>query len=126
MPLSGSARARFLFACLWRLPEEVDDRLMRLLRAIHLRHVAAVDLHVAGERHGLHHVALEADWHELVARAPDEQRAWLERLDASPEAVRPGSLLEVDVACRCIEGDAAARRQIGAQELVDAGSGPVL
>src|SRR6185436_11620186 len=100
--------------------EEPRDPLVRLARALELRHVAAVQLEVLGLRERLADVAGEGDRDERVLATPDEERWRVQRRQAGPEAVRAVRLLEVDVARGGVEGGAAPRGEIGPQELVDA------
>ena len=99
---------------------------MSLRGPLDLRHVAAVELDVTGRRQRVGDVAREGDRDEPVAPAPHEQRTGLQTTEAGPEAFRAVRFLQVDVACSGIEGGAAGRRQVGAQELVDAGCGPAV
>src|SRR5205085_2268735 len=82
-------------------------------------------LDVPRVRDRLLHVALEADRDDLILASPDEQAARLEGSNPLPEALGSLALLQVDVARRRVEGHSAARREVGAQELVDARGGPV-
>ena len=68
---------------------------MRLRRPLELGDVAAVELDVLGRRERPAHVLCEPDRDQLVATAPEEQRAWLDRLEAAPELL---ALIEVDAA----------------------------
>jgi len=53
--------------------EERADRIVGGPRQLHLRHVPAVELEVAGLRESLGNVPGERDRHERVAAPPDEQ-----------------------------------------------------
>src|SRR5581483_3199474 len=93
-------------------------------RTLYLRHVAAIQLAVArvGDRVG--DMPLEADGHEPVPSAPDEQRVGLKPSEAGPEAVRAVRLVEVDVPGGGVERGTPRGREIRAEELVDAGGRP--
>src|SRR4051794_38585665 len=91
---------------------------MKLSGTLDLRDMAAAKHEMTGVRGRFAHVPLEARGHEAVVRAPDEERRQRELAQAAPEVRR---LLQVDLAGGGIEGGAAARGQIRAQELVDAG-----
>src|SRR5688500_10951722 len=100
---------------LWAAGEEAADCAVDLPRALELGHVAAVELDVGGLGEPLADMAREADRHERVATAPDEQRLGRERLETLPE---PRGILEVDVARRGVERHAPARAEVRAHELV--------
>ena len=97
---------------------------MRRLRALELGDVAAVELEVDGTREGALDVTHERDRDEDVLAAPDEERIGTEPLEPGPEALLAVGLVAVDVAGALVEGVAAGRRQVGAEELVDAGGRP--
>ena len=101
-------------------------RVVGLARPLELRHVAAVELEVLGGGERRADVAREADRHERgpcgPTRTAPRRRARAGGVQ-KPFAVR---LLQVDVARRGVERGAAARRQVGAQELVDAGGRPAV
>src|SRR5207253_2395771 len=92
--------------------QEAQDRLVRLLGPLQLRHVAALELQVPGIRHRVAHVSLEADRNQRVLSTPDEQALWLERAESGPEAVPPMRGIEVDVAGGGVEGSPPARSQV--------------
>ena len=69
---------------------------------------------------------MKSDRDELVLAAPDEHRLGLKLLQPGPKAVVAVGLVEVDVAGGRVEGGAAARGQVGAQELVDARGRPAV
>ena len=83
--------------------QELAERRVGLLRSLDLRHVAAVELEMAGARQRLGHVALEGDRHEPVAAAPHEQGVGLQRSQARPEALGTARLVEADLARRGVE-----------------------
>ncbi len=69
-------------------------------------------------------MAHEAARYERVLGAPDEHRLSLQLLQAGPEALLAVGLVHIDVARALVEGESSRGRQIGTQELVDAGGGP--
>src|SRR3954465_3446115 len=73
--------------------EEPRHPLLRLARALELRHVAAVEREVLGLRQRLAHVALEGDRHDRVAAAPHEERRYAQLGQPRPEAVLAVGLL---------------------------------
>ena len=98
---------------------------MGLRRSFELRNVSAIELEVTRGGQGTLHVRGESDGNEPIAFAPDEQGRWLEPGQTRPEPLRAVRFLDVDLACRRIEGHAPARREVGAQEFVDARLHPV-
>src|SRR4051794_24283900 len=102
------------------LGQEAADLAVQVARPLDLRDVAGAQGHVLRLRHCLAYVALERRRHDRVLAPPDEERGRLELAQALPEALR---LLEVDLASCCVERGPPARREIRAQELVDAGRG---
>src|SRR6478672_6175903 len=100
--------------------EEAADQSVRLIRALDLRHVAAaLEDDLLRPRQPLGDMALEPGRDQGIVRAPDEQRRALEVCQARVEAVLAEGLVEIDVARRAEEGEAGARRRVGALELVD-------
>src|SRR3954467_12940061 len=77
----------------WRTEEPAYSR-VELRRPLELGHVAAVELAVTRRGQPLAHAAGEADRHESVAPAPDEERLGREVAQALPELA---GLLEGDV-----------------------------
>src|SRR5580704_9186417 len=104
--------------------EEAAHRVVRLSRQLDLGYVAAVELELTSVRQRFGDVARKGARDEPVALAPDEQRIGTQIAQPCPEAVRAVGLLEVDVARGGVEGGAAGRREVRAQELVDAGCRP--
>ena len=109
------------------LAEEARQRRVGLARGLELGHVAAVELEVSRAR-----AAPRATWR---AKAIGTRRSWRPQTNsasapsvaqARPEAVLAVGLLEVDLARRRVEGGAAARGEVAAQELVDAGRRPAV
>src|SRR5262249_57967738 len=86
--------------------------------------VTAVELEVPGRRQRRAHVRREPDRYEAIVPAPDEERGRLEPGEPRPESFRAVRLLQVDLPRGRVERHASPRREIGAQELVDAGSDP--
>ncbi len=110
----------------WALGEELHDSGMGGPGHFHLRHVAAVELEMTRARQCGLDMAREPDRHEPVAPSPDEERIGLKRWQPGPEPLLAVGLLEVDLACRGVEGGASGARLVGAQELVDADGRPAL
>src|SRR4051812_7077441 len=108
------------------LAQELPNRRVGLPRALELRHVSAVELHVTGRRKGVLHVPHEGDRHHAVLPAPDEHGIWRELRETGPEAVVAVGLVEVDGPGRRVERGAAPGIEVGAQELVHAGGRPAV
>src|SRR5690348_3146787 len=86
----------------------------------------AVKLEVLCLRQCLADVTGEADRDDRVVATPYEQARWLQSRQPGPEAIPSIRLLEVDVPGCGVERGAAPRGQVGTEELVDSGRGPLL
>jgi hypothetical protein len=106
--------------------EELAHRGMRLPRTLELRNVSAVELDVARAGQGSLDMLHEREGHQRVVATPDEQRVALQVAQSRPEAAVAVGLVEVDVARSLIKGRPAARRQVAAQELIDARRNPAI
>src|SRR3954470_10628016 len=101
----------------WRTEEPAYSR-VELRGTLELGHVAAVELAVARRGQPLAHVAGGADRHAPLAAGPHEERLGRQLAQPLPELAR---VLEGDVARGRVERHTPARREVGAQELVQSG-----